>query len=150
MLDAAQSDPASFIRGLDRAIIDEIQRVPDLLLAIKKTVGEDYRPGRSLLTGSANVLALPRIADTAGGCCNLVVGHSRTRPELTVSRRRSRQTGAVGAIRRSRAMPFFFEAPNGAGREQAVLREPPVKRVSTGDTLGPRMASSSEAAIFCE
>jgi predicted AAA+ superfamily ATPase len=36
VLEAARSDPAGFIRGLDRAIIDEIQRVPDLLLAIKR------------------------------------------------------------------------------------------------------------------
>ena len=67
VLAAAQSDPAGFIRGLDRAIIDEIQRAPDLLLAIKKTVDEDYRPGRFLLTGSANVLTLPRVADSLAG-----------------------------------------------------------------------------------
>ncbi|WP_289297938.1 ATP-binding protein [uncultured Reyranella sp.] len=67
VLEAAQSDPAGFIRGLDRAIIDEIQRAPDLLLAIKKTVDEDYRAGRFLLTGSANVLTLPRVADSLAG-----------------------------------------------------------------------------------
>ena len=67
VLEAARSDPAGFIRGLDRAIIDEIQRAPDLLLAIKKTVDEDYRPGRFLLTGSANVLTLPQIADSLAG-----------------------------------------------------------------------------------
>ena len=67
VLDAAQSDQAGFIRGLDKAIIDEIQRAPDLLLAIKKTVDEDYRPGRFLLTGSANVLTLPRVADSLAG-----------------------------------------------------------------------------------
>lgn len=67
VLDAAQSDPAGFIRGLDSAIIDEIQRVPELLLAIKKTVDEDYRPGRFLLTGSANVMTLPRVADSLAG-----------------------------------------------------------------------------------
>lgn len=67
VLEAAQSDPAGFIRGLDTAIIDEIQRAPDLLLAIKKTVDEDYRPGRFLLTGSANVLTLPRVADSLAG-----------------------------------------------------------------------------------
>jgi predicted AAA+ superfamily ATPase len=67
VLEAAQSDPTGFIRGLDRATIDEIQRVPELLLAIKKTVDEDYRPGRFLLTGSANVLTLPRIADSLAG-----------------------------------------------------------------------------------
>ncbi|WP_447954063.1 ATP-binding protein [Sphingopyxis chilensis] len=67
VLDAAKSDPAGFIRGLDRAIIDEIQRAPDLLLAIKKTVDEDNRPGRFLLTGSANVLTLSRVADSLAG-----------------------------------------------------------------------------------
>jgi predicted AAA+ superfamily ATPase len=67
VLDAARSDPAGFIRGQDRTIIDEIQRAPDLLLAIKKTIDEDYRPGRFLLTGSANVLTLPRIADSLAG-----------------------------------------------------------------------------------
>ena len=66
-LDAAQSDPVGFIRGLDQAIIDEIQRAPDLLLAIKRTVDEDYRPGRFLLTGSANALTLPRVADSLAG-----------------------------------------------------------------------------------
>jgi len=66
-LDAARIDPAGFIRGLDRAIIDEVQRVPDLLLAIKKTVDEDERPGRFLLTGSANVLTLPKVADSLAG-----------------------------------------------------------------------------------
>nr|WP_298134229.1 AAA family ATPase [Acidiferrobacter sp.] len=67
VLAAAQSDPAGFIRGLDRTVIDEIQRAPDLLVAIKKTVEEDYRPGRFLRTGSANVRTLPRIADSLAG-----------------------------------------------------------------------------------
>ncbi|MBX6330149.1 MAG: ATP-binding protein [Pseudolabrys sp.] len=67
VLGAARVDPSGFIRGLDRAIIDEIQRVPELLLAIKKSVDENYRPGRFLLTGSANVLTLPRIADSLAG-----------------------------------------------------------------------------------
>jgi predicted AAA+ superfamily ATPase len=67
VLSAAQSDPAGFIRGLDRAIIDEIQRAPDLLLAIKKAVDEKHQPGQFLLTGSANVLSLPRIADSLAG-----------------------------------------------------------------------------------
>ena len=67
VLDAALSDPNGFIRGLDRAIIDEIQRAPDLLLAIKRSVDEDYRPGRFLLTGSANVMTLPRVADSLAG-----------------------------------------------------------------------------------
>ena len=67
VLDAALSDPNGFIRGLDRAIIDEIQRAPDVLLAIKRSVDEDRRPGRFLLTGSANVMMLPRVADSLAG-----------------------------------------------------------------------------------
>ncbi len=55
------------IRNLDRAVIDEIQRVPQLLLAIKKSVDEDRRPGRFLLTGSANLIALPTVADSLAG-----------------------------------------------------------------------------------
>ena len=67
VLDAALSDPNGFIRGLDRVIIDEIQRAPDVLLAIKRSVDEDRRPGRFLLTGSANVMTLPRVADSLAG-----------------------------------------------------------------------------------
>ena len=64
---AAREDPAGMIRSLDRAIIDEIQRAPQLLLAIKKSVDEDRRPGRFLLTGSANLMALPTVADSLAG-----------------------------------------------------------------------------------
>jgi hypothetical protein len=67
VLDAARADPVGFIRGLDRATIDEVQRVPELLLPIKKSVDDDYRPGRFLLTGSANLLTLPRLADSLAG-----------------------------------------------------------------------------------
>jgi len=67
VLAAARSDPVGFIRGLDNAIIDEIQRAPDLLLSIKKAIDDDYRPGRFLLTGSANVQTLPRVADSLAG-----------------------------------------------------------------------------------
>jgi predicted AAA+ superfamily ATPase len=64
---SAREDPVSMIRNLDRAVIDEIQRAPELLLAIKKSVDEDRRPGRFLLTGSANLMALPTVADSLAG-----------------------------------------------------------------------------------
>ena len=82
-LDAAKTDPVGFIRGLDQAIIDEIQRAPDLLLAIKKTVDEDYRPGRFLLTGSANVLTLPRVADSLAGRMETIQMLPLARAEVT-------------------------------------------------------------------
>jgi predicted AAA+ superfamily ATPase len=64
---SARQDPVGMIRSLDRAVIDEIQRAPSLLLAIKKSVDEDRRPGRFLLTGSANLMALPTVADSLAG-----------------------------------------------------------------------------------
>jgi uncharacterized protein len=66
-LSAAKEDPVGFIRGVKRAIIDEIQRAPELLLVIKESVDSDKRPGRFLLTGSANLMTLPRVADSLAG-----------------------------------------------------------------------------------
>lgn len=66
-LAAARNDPVGFIRGLGRVTVDEIQRAPDLLLAIKESVDRDPTPGRFLLTGSANLMALPRVADSLAG-----------------------------------------------------------------------------------
>jgi predicted AAA+ superfamily ATPase len=64
---SAREDPVGIIRNLDRAVIDEIQRAPELILAIKKSVDEDRRPGRFLLTGSANLMMLPAVADSLAG-----------------------------------------------------------------------------------
>lgn len=64
---AARQDPVGLIRSLDCAVIDEVQRAPSLLLAIKKSVDDDRRPGRFLLTGSANLMALPTVADSLAG-----------------------------------------------------------------------------------
>ncbi len=71
-LDAARTDPAGFVRGLDQVIIDEVQRVPELLLAIKKSVDDNPEPGRFLLTGSANVLTMSRVADSLAGRMEVV------------------------------------------------------------------------------
>ncbi|MFM2281188.1 MAG: hypothetical protein RLZZ444_3419 [Pseudomonadota bacterium] len=66
-LNAAREDPTGFIRGIKRAVIDEVQRAPDLMLAIKASVDEDEAPGRFLLTGSANLATIPAIADSLAG-----------------------------------------------------------------------------------
>ena len=64
---AARNDPAGLIRGQDRMVIDEIQRAPGLLPAIKKNIDENRRPGRFLLTGSANLMTLPTGAESLAG-----------------------------------------------------------------------------------
>lgn len=72
VLAAANNDPVGFLRGLDRAVIDEIQRAPDLLLAIKTEVDRDKTAGRFLLTGSANLMTVPRVADSLAGRMEVV------------------------------------------------------------------------------
>lgn len=67
ILNVAKHDPIGFINRLDRAIIDEVQRAPELLRAIKLSVDQNRKPGRFLLTGSANLLALPQIGDSLAG-----------------------------------------------------------------------------------
>jgi predicted AAA+ superfamily ATPase len=64
---AAQEDPSGFIDVESPMVIDEIQRVPELLLAIKERVDADQRPGRFLLTGSARVLGLRNLPDALPG-----------------------------------------------------------------------------------
>ena len=66
-LASARADPVGLVRGIDRAVIDEVQRAPDLMLAIKRAVDQDRRPGRFLLTGSANLMLLPTVADSLAG-----------------------------------------------------------------------------------
>jgi len=72
VLAAARSDPTGLVRALDRTTIDEVQRVPDLLRAIKKSVDEDRRAGRFLLTGSANILTLPQVSESLAGRMEIV------------------------------------------------------------------------------
>ena len=68
VLNAAKSDPAGFIQGLQGPVtLDEVQRVPELFLPIKAAVDRDRQPGRFLLTGSADVMLLPGIADSLAG-----------------------------------------------------------------------------------
>ena len=73
VLAAAKSDPAGFIAGLSGPVVmDEIQRAPELFLDIKAAVDRDRTPGRFLLTGSANVLLLPTLADSLAGRMEVV------------------------------------------------------------------------------
>src|SRR5688572_23082552 len=72
VLAAAHTDPVTFVRHDGILGIDEIQRAPDLLLPIKARADRDRRPGRFLLTGSAHILMLPRLADALAGRMEIV------------------------------------------------------------------------------
>ncbi|MBW8059315.1 MAG: ATP-binding protein [Solirubrobacterales bacterium] len=67
-LDAAGRDPVGFIEDAeDPLVIDEIQRAPELLLPIKAAIDRDRRPGRFILTGSAQVMLLPKVSESLAG-----------------------------------------------------------------------------------
>lgn len=103
-LDIARTDPVGFVRGLDRAVIDEIQRALPLMLAIKRSVDLDERPGRFLLTGSANLLALPQVGDSLAGRMQiaellpLAQSEIRARPGDFLDRVFAEKTPVVGEL----------------------------------------------------
>ena len=89
----ASADPQGFVAGLGRrTVIDEVQRAPELLLAIKSRVDRDPTPGQFLLTGSANLRRIPTVADALPGRVDyltlwpLTQGEILGRPESLLAR----------------------------------------------------------------
>ena len=79
---AASLDPTGFVAGLPAAAaIDEVQRAPALLSAIKVAVDGNRYPGRFLLTGSANLLFLPTVSESLAGRMETVQLHPLTEAE---------------------------------------------------------------------
>jgi predicted AAA+ superfamily ATPase len=98
---AAQTDPTGMIRDLDRAIIDEVQLAPDLLRAIKESIDNDRRPGRFLLTGSANILTLPKISESLAGRMEIVTLLPLSRAEIRGQRPAFLQSALAGQLAKS-------------------------------------------------
>lgn len=73
MLSAAKRDPIGFVAGLEGPVtLDEIQHVPELFPSIKMAIDRKREPGRLLLTGSANVLLLPKLSESLAGRMELL------------------------------------------------------------------------------
>jgi len=62
----AQSDPTALWAGVDHVVIDEAQRVPSVLLAVKRAVDQD-RNRRFVLSGSANMLLMQKVSESLAG-----------------------------------------------------------------------------------
>ena len=76
VLAAAQADPAGFVSDLpDKAILDEVQHARWLFTSLKTAIDRKRTPGQFILTGSANVLLLPRLADSLAGQMEIVRLH---------------------------------------------------------------------------
>lgn len=82
-LAAAEADPAGFVANLpQRVVLDEVQRVPALFTALKQAVDRDRSAGRFILTGSANVLLVPSLADSLAGRMGILRLHPLAQCEL--------------------------------------------------------------------
>lgn len=83
LLSAAHADPTGFVDDLpERAILDEVQRVPDIFTSLKRTIDRRRKPGRFLLTGSSNILLLPTLSDSLAGRMEILRLHPLSQCEL--------------------------------------------------------------------
>jgi uncharacterized protein len=99
-LAAARDNPESLLE--DAAILDEVQRCPELLLALKRNVDERRHPGRFILSGSANLALLGHITETLAGRASYFTLHPMTRRE---QRGMTDQQPFIAKFLRSPALP---------------------------------------------
>ena len=81
VLDAARRDPAALVGGAQPVTLDEVQRAPDLLHAVKRAIDRQRRPGQFLLTGSANLLLMERVSESLAGRASYLTLWPLTRRE---------------------------------------------------------------------
>ena len=81
VLDLARRDPDALVRGSHPVTLDEVQREPNLLSAVKREIDRDRRPGRFLLTGSANLLLMRRVSESLAGRASYLTLWPMTRRE---------------------------------------------------------------------
>ncbi len=68
ILAAARRDPNGFVAGLETPVtLDEVQHAPEIFPVIKAAIDRKREPGRFLLTGSANVMLLPKLSESLAG-----------------------------------------------------------------------------------
>ncbi len=81
VVDAARRDPAALVGGDEPLTLDEVQREPDLLRAVKRAIDRRRRPGQFLLTGSANLLLMRRVSESLAGRATYLTLWPMTRRE---------------------------------------------------------------------
>jgi len=128
------ADPVGFVADLpDKVVLDEVQRVPELFTALKVAVDRDRRPGRFILTGSANVLLVPRLADSLAGRMEILRLHPLAQSELAAKQ------------------PDFLDALFGEGltqRGQEPLRGKTKQQARLGKELAERIAAGGYPAAL--
>lgn len=131
VLAGVRGDPTGFLRTVDRAVIDEVQRVPELLRAIKRSVDTDRRPGRFLLTGSANILVLPQVSESLAGRMEVVSLLPLSQVEILGDRPSFLKAAFAGKVTRPRHVLSGEELVNvvlTGGYPEMLRRETPQRR----------------------
>ena len=128
---SVEADPAGFVADLpQRAILDEVQRVPSLFTAIKSAVDRDRTAGRFILTGSANVLLVPKLSDSLAGRMEILRLHPLAQSEL--ERRTSHFLDLLfdAAFKTTTSKRLKSELPSriAAGGYPAALARPSARR----------------------
>lgn len=139
VLNAAKSDPAGFINGLSVPVtLDEVQRAPELFLAIKAAVDRNRQPGRFLLTGSADVLLLPGIADSLAGRVEVLSLWPLSSAELagspTLNRADCLFSGDLATLAAPTERNALIERLVAGGFADAVTRSTPRRRAAWFDS----------------
>ena len=105
VLDRAEKNPHLLVEEGETLTLDEVQRAPNLLLAVKRAVDQERRPGRFLLTGSANLLMMRRVSESLAGraiylhLCPFTVAEKRGDPEGSAWDRLTATPDMAGAIK---------------------------------------------------
>jgi hypothetical protein len=81
VVDAARRDVEALVGGTRPVTLDEVQREPDLLHAVKRAIDKDRKPGRFLLTGSANLLLMHSVSESLAGRASYLTLWPMTRRE---------------------------------------------------------------------
>ncbi len=116
-LAAAAADPVGFVADLPgRVILDEVQRAPGVFSTLKSAVDRRRTPGRFLLTGSANVLLLPALADSLAGRMGIQRLHPLAQCEIAGGVPRFLAVLFAGAFK-TRKSPEQFEAAHKPRRQ---------------------------------
>lgn len=130
--EAARRDPLGFVEGLPRrTILDEVQRVPEIFPSLKAAIDQRRTAGRFILTGSANVLLVPHLAESLAGRMGILRLHPLAQCELHGKRPRFIETLFRGGFRTKitdRLGPALAERIVDGGYPAALARRTPARR----------------------
>jgi predicted AAA+ superfamily ATPase len=122
-LEAAKANPEALLSGEEPLTLDEAQKCPEIFTALKREVDRKRRPGRFLLSGSANLLLLKNLSETLAGRAVYLNLHPFHRREI------------LGQTGHPPFLPNFFKAvaPGAAGKAGFSGEQP----FAGGAILGP-------------